>query len=224
MVRDAFPCGFNHLHYGITRDFESINPLQEVVPEPDGQDPVISELHVVKHGIEPLSEFGLVNNCPTVSGAVDVIVEVSDEDDAGSSEKAAGNLGIYDLKWRACAVGNPNCNWLDTHKYDAMPVAWNDPTDTTFKERFSLYEPFPTIKEEWSDVPEGWTGDPVDCDALPVPRTIMFVAKDGIATWSTQEKVNGAAKYKNGPYTLSVKALDYVGNEDIYETTVCVNN
>jgi hypothetical protein len=225
MVRAAFPCGYNHLHYGITKDSQWINPLEHVGPEPDGQYPVISELHFVKHGVEPLSEFGSVNNCPTVSGSVDVIVKVSDKDDAGSTEKAAGNLGIYDLRWRACAAGQSNCVWQDTHKYDAMPAAWGDPDDTTFKDRFTLDDPlFPTIMEEWSDEPEGWTGPPVDCEALPAPQTIMFVAKDGIATWKTQEKANGAAMYKNGPYTLSVKALDYAGNDYIYETTVCVKN
>jgi hypothetical protein len=223
MVRDAFPCGYNHLHYGIAKNLEARNPLEKVAPEPDDEEPVISNLHLVKPGSDPPSEFGKVNNCPTVSGAVDIIVEVSDKDAAGSSAPAAGSLGIYDLKWRACAIGIPECDWNDTHKYDDMPPGWTAVNDASIGDRFSLAEPFRTIREEWSDVPRTWTGPPIICDALPVPRTFMFVAKDG-AGWDTQELVNGSKKYRDGTYVLSVKAIDYGLQEDIHTMNVCVDN
>jgi hypothetical protein len=206
-------------------DSDAVNPLREIGPEPDGQKPFIAGVHLVKRGSSPPSVFDGVNSCPPVSntvdmagvsGTVDIVVEVSDMDDAGSPASAAGNLGIYDLKWRACATSDPDCDWNDTHTYDDMPANWSAYNDATIGQRFSLVEPFRTIREEWSDLPDTWIGPPVSCEALPVPRTFMFAAKDG-AGWNTK-------KYNNGSYELSVKALDYRQNEAIHKQTVCVNN
>ena len=46
----------------------------------------------------------------------------------------------------------------------------------------------------------------------------------GTPSWNTQEQVNGSPKYKDGDYVLSVKALDYANQADIYSVNVCVAN
>ena len=210
-VRDAFACGYNHLHYGVAElppgsgvnEYGTPkNPLEKIGLEPDPVPPEILEVHLARRGVAPSEppwvEFQSLSGCTFVKGRVNIIAKILDSDDAGSATDASQSVGIYDLKWRACAGGDTDCDWIDTHKYDAMPPEWMDPYDDSYGERFSFDSPWQTIREEWSDVPArlDWPSAGLSI----VPQTFMILTKgDG---WDT-------TKVMNGPYKLTVKAIDY---------------
>jgi hypothetical protein len=230
-IRDAFPCNYDHLHYRVAERTLGAggvkietprNPLEKIGFEPDFSPPVLSHVYLARHDRARWSEFTPGGACTDVSGQVDIIAKVSDRDDAGSTEPAASNVGIYDLKWRACTSGDPGCDWNDTHTYDGMPPSWMTDNDPSIEEHFSFDTPWQTTREEWSDL-SSWIGPPGSCPANP--HTFMILTKGGgAASWNTQEDVNGSPKYPDGNYVLSVRALDYAKQEDVYDVSVCVEN
>ena len=192
--------------------------------EPDPVRPDVPEMQLARRGSRPNEppwvEFPSLSGCTVVNGPVHIIAKVLDSDDAGSALDGAQSLGIDDLKWRACTSGNPDCEWIDTHKYDVMPQEWTNPLDDSYAERFSFNLPWPTIREEWSDVPPNWPGPLPGC---PIePQTYMILTKS--SGWDTAEIVNGDRRYPDGTYKFIVKAIDYVGNEGKRELDVCVRN
>ena len=120
-----------------------------------------SSIHLARHSLPRWSMFGTVGNRTVVSGGVDIVAAVTDRDDAGSAALAVRNVGLYDVKWRACAIANPNCGWNDTHRNDEMfsssfPRPWD--------ELFSFSDPWVTTEEEWSDL-KAWTWPEGNCPA-----------------------------------------------------------
>jgi hypothetical protein len=45
-----------------------------------------------------------------VNGNVDIVAHLLDIDDAGSIEPGASNVGVYKVRWRACAPGTAGCS------------------------------------------------------------------------------------------------------------------
>ena len=91
-IRKAFPCGYNHLHYGVTKIVggteKGINPLKKIFPKPDQISPEILSIHLARHSLTRWSTFGTVGNRTVVSGGVDIVAAVTDRDDAGSAALA----------------------------------------------------------------------------------------------------------------------------------------
>ena len=222
-VRNAFPCEYDHLHYGVSEIAggieKAINPLEKIEPKPDPLRPFIFDVFLARHGPPRWSTFDPVDNRTVVSGEVDIVAKVTDRDDAGSTAPAVRNVGLYDVKWRACPSANPNCGWNETHRYDEM---FSSPLSRPWEELFSFKFPGETVTEEWTDL-KAWTWPEGYCPADG--STYMVLRKvSGAPSWNTRDLVNGSPKYPDGEYVLSVKALDYAKQEDIYRMNVCVEN
>jgi hypothetical protein len=227
-IRHAFPCGYDHLHYGVARtDGTSetpINPLEKIRPKPDFISPDITAVHLARHALPRWQHFRKVGTRTVVNGTVDIVAAVTDRDDAGSAALAVRSLGTYDVLWRACPSANPNCDWNETHRYDHMPQP-----APGIRELFSFAcnqlnptDCWTTVAEEWTDL-TAWTWPEGYC---PVgPSTYMVLRKGaGLPSWDTQEILNGSSKYPDGKYVLNVKALDYAALSDTYSVDVCVEN
>ena len=231
-VENAFPGNCDHLHLDMVEvekdnggnylDKHSVNPLVKIGPEPDFIPPDVVDVFLARHLRLPNGNWNVFTpgvNSTEVSGTVDIIAKVTDSDDAGSAEPAAGHVGVYDVKWRACPIANPDCDWNDTYRFDVMTAEFGENIDTFIRQHFSFAPNWVTTLEDWS------SGSSVDCP-VTVPNTFIVVAKDGgVASWDTTEPIGGnAKKYPDGQYLLSVKALDYGAKEDIETVSVCVKN
>ena len=76
-----------------------------------------------------------------MKGNVDIIAQLRDQDDAGVSPTVvgAGNVGVYDLRWRICSRSAPTCgNWNDTHRFQDMPTAWALGGNLATRSQFSV--------------------------------------------------------------------------------------
>jgi hypothetical protein len=222
-VRNAFACNYDHLHYQIDEKLESgkyitRNPLVEIIPNPDEYEPEV-KIHLAKRVADgdvvtrTKIELEAAPACTIVTGDLDIIAEVHDRDDAGSTDSGAGNVGLYDLKWRACPVGSPDCDWNMTHTYDSMPPEWQNSG--------SVKNPAPTrfsFEAPWATKPEPWLM-PKAGEQCPLPsedRTFVIVTSfESPGPWHT-------AGADEGEYVLSVKASDLADNTTTSSINVCI--
>jgi hypothetical protein len=221
-VRNAFVCDYDHLHYQIDEKltsgkFLTRNPLLGIEPNPDEYEPEV-KIHLAKRVVNgdvvtrTKIELEAAPACTIVTGDVDIIAEVHDRDDARSAIAGAGNVGLYDLKWRACLVGSPDCDWNMTHTYDSMPPEWQNSG--------SVKNPAPTrfsFESPWETKPEPWLR-PEAGEQCPFPsddRTFVILTSfESPGPWHTAEA--------EGKYVLSVKASDLAANETISSIKVCI--
>jgi hypothetical protein len=225
-IHNAFPLDYDHLHYGVTHstyDSNGVrtsstpkNPLRLISPNPDLNPPVISKVYLVDYSLPRWNEFpsGTSDDCTSVatvvSGKVDIVVEVTDRDDAASPLSAASHVGVYDLQWRACPSTNPTCAWSNTHAYETMPNEWSGDNNPTLGQRFSWDDPCETKSEDWINDASGGAGDK--------PRSCMIIRNSGGgASWNTSSLMDGS-------YVLSVKAFDIANPAAINTSHVCVEN
>lgn len=214
LLSNLFPCGFNHVHYEIQRinpdnTKTPLNPLRTVRPDPDDDDPKVVNIFLAKHGEPGWSEIALnadtdANACTTVSGQVDIVVEVSDRDDASSSLLGVANVGLHRLRWQACK--SIFCRWKDTHIFDEMPAKWTIQGNDATADHFSVDDP--------------WRSTSSYCEGESGNRTFMVASSfvDG-GSWNTAD-----GDYSNGKYTLRVEARDFGKNKGKKEIKVCVQN
>jgi len=222
-VRNAFACDFDHLHYQLDEKlpsgkFITRNPLIGIEPEPDAFSPEL-EIHLAKRvtagEIVSRSEIKIEDPqmCTAVSGDVEVIAEVHDRDDANSTLAGAGNVGLYDLKWRACTVESPDCEWNNTHTYDWMPPAWEDSINVNnpAPKRFSFETPWETKPEPWLEPKKN-----EQCPLTSQDRTFVILTSFDPGPWKTA----GA----HGEYIVSVKASDLADNVTTRSVKVCIED
>jgi hypothetical protein len=220
-IEQAFDGEDNHLHFHVEAPNQVaskrwFNPLREITPNLDQNAPHIADIHLGRHdGNDQWEVFAPGSTsvpCTKVEGEVDIIVEVSDRDDAGSANAAASNVGVYGLAWLACPAGVQNCQWKNGPVYEDMHEDWTDPRTTG--KRVSLKLPFKTRPEPWST-----KDDAGDCEALSGDtRTYLIAAENSdAASWST-------SSVPDGIYTLTVRASDYSGLTGEKAIQVCVEN
>lgn len=212
-------CEFHHLHYDIwnydammnVKDL--LNPLADITPNPDPLAPEIVAIQLAKDNNDPWTTpwdpfLGTPGACTVVDGNVDVVTEIRDRDDAGSTLTGAATAGLYDLQWRACSSETPDCDWISTRPLDTMPSTWGQSDLSISKAQFS------TAVEWVSDsdyccinkhylVPTNWI------DASPIPTTA--------GSWATN-------LVSNGSYAVSIKATDFAGNVSVQNIHACVQN
>lgn len=201
-------CDFHHLHYDLQNATSFLSPLATITPNPDLMPTEISSVGLGQPGTSPWAQFtpAAPGACTVVSGDVDVVPQLRDRDDAGSTLTGAATLGTYDLRWRACPDGTPNCTWLTTHRFDDMPLAWGSAANIGSAAQFSTASP--------------WISDSNYCAATwlyPVPTHWAAGAPSALTHWAT-------AGLPNGSYSVSVEATDFAGNVSVRNVHACVQN
>jgi hypothetical protein len=216
----SWGCGYDHLHYerevlGLKK---YLNPLADIVPNPDSIPPQTEEIHFAKRGLPRWSEFVPPSAtppdppaCTVVNGNVDIIAKLVDRDDAAEPATAldAGNVGVYNLRWRVCPESNPNCAaWNDTHVFAEMPTSWaNAPTPPN--------PPNPDTHRQFSTGPK-WVTTANECSTT-IDDTFRIATDKMQSAWDTTSQPDGS-------YTVSIEATDIVGNTTTTTALACVQN
>jgi hypothetical protein len=203
-------CGFSHLHYEISEPrIRYINPLTKIAPNPDDVAPRIDKIFFADRLKPRWSQLPPVDAegpaCTVVKGKVEIIAKQEDRDDAGEPATVtnAGNVGVYDLRWRACPKNLPNCTtWNDTHRFDQMPVAWHDTENPNTLAQFSTSGDWITTANECSG---------------KVDDTFRVATGLAPSAWDTNASPDGS-------YTVSLEARDVAGNVSISTALACVQN
>ena len=211
-LSNLFPCDFDHVHYAVERvkndsSITLLNPLLEIKPAPDSTLPEIAEIHLAQHNGNSRTEIPKNPDpakCTEVQGKVDIIAEVMDRDDAGSTLMGADNVGLHSLRWRACKTAS--CNWKSIQVFDEMEAELAIPNNTETLAHFSTKDP--------------WKSTFNFCDGRPGNRT--FMVPSSLAAGDTWNTNNG--EFPNDEYEVTVQARDIAGNKAAKSIKVCVEN
>ena len=206
-------CDYHHLHYEReVSTLKYLNPLADIVPNPDSFAPQIEEIHFANRDPPRWSEFvppsttaGDPPACTVVKGNVDIVAKLVDRDDAGAPTTMldAGNVGLYNLRWRVCPESTPNCAaWNDTHRFDEMLPSWVDPANDDTRRQFSSTP--------------NWVTTANECSAA-VDDAYRIATDKVLAPWNTVAQ-------PDGNYTVSIEATDIAGNQTTRNALACVQN
>lgn len=206
-MAQVFPwsCSYAHLHYQQVRNLTTyLNPLSGIAPDPDNFAPQIHGIGFADRNSVRWREFSPPSGpaCTVVSGQVDIIAQLQDQDDAGAAATVNGarNVGVYDLQWRVCPQGNTNCvAWNAAHHFSEMPAGWSNPADAAGRTHFSQTP--------------NWVSTYDEC-GLEADRTFSVVTPSG---WNT-------TAIPDGSYSVSVQASDIAGNLSMRSARACVQN
>lgn len=201
-------CDYHHLHYDLESGTNYLDPLADITPNPDPDTPEIDAIEFAQDNSNPWIQLNPASpgGCTVVSGQVDIIVKLRDQDNAGSTLAGANTLWVHNLRWRACPETNPNCTWQDTHAFNNMPTAWGTQGNASSAAYFSNRTP--------------WDSDSNYCATTWIYGVVTnFVggAPNANGNWDTTTVADGS-------YTISVEATDFAGNVTTYSTRVCVQN
>jgi hypothetical protein len=214
-------CDYSHLHYEL-QDFQGnfsgsavryLNPLTDMQPNADAFPPQVEEIHFADRQPPRWSEFAPPSvttlipppTCAVVKGEVDIVAKLVDRDEtsASTTNLNAGNVGVYDLRWRVCPKSTPACTaWNDTHKFDDMPLTWIDGGNADTFRQFSATPFMVTTADQCSPT---------------VNDTYRIATDKTAAAWITSAQPDGS-------YSVSIEATDKVGNKTTRTALACVQN
>jgi len=200
-----YVCDYHHLHYDILKNDRFVNPLAGITPHDDGEPAEIAGIFFARSGSDPWEEIRDRNleGCLAVSGEVEIIAQVRDRDSAGSNQ----TLWVRNILWRACPESDPDCAWTNTYSFDEIPIEWNTTGNNRYTSAyFSVRDPWVSIDDYCQ---QAWF--------YAVVTNFVGGRPDGDGSWNTRTIFDGG-------YLLSLKAIDFGGNETTYTTKVCVNN
>ena len=212
------PAAYNHLHYDIRAGNVYLNPLLDIGQEadPDLLAPKVFEIGLARKrnrsGVwEPFQLTA--QSCVGVKGQVEIVARVGDRDDAGSTFPGASNVGIYNLRWRACPENSPDCDaWSVPHSYSEMPIEWEQQTgNIATKSKFSMSGNWTSTFDECAISPANST--------MSTDDTFVIATGSPSAPWNT---TNG--NFPMGKYIVTVEAKDTAGNVGEGTVTACVRN
>jgi len=201
-------CDYHHLHYDLTRGAEYLSPLADITPHHDAESSQIAALYFVRDNSDPWVEFRTLDpgGCVLVTGAVDILAQIRDRDNAGSSLTGAQTVWVRTIRWRACPESSPDCPWHDTYGFDSMPTAWGSAGNAFSSAYFSTRTP--------------WNSDSNYCAATWLYAVVTnFVGgmPDAAGNWDT-------TVIPDSTYTVSIEATDFAGNVRVATTRACVQN
>lgn len=210
-------CSYDHLHYDVIAGGNRyLNPLTDITPNPDGFAPQVLDVRFADHDLNRWFEFvpPLGPACTVVNGEVDIVAQLLDRDDAGSTLIGAGNVGVHNLRWRVCPTSAFPCDaWNDTHQFKEMPTAWGSPGNPDTRAQFST-------SPDWVSTYKINTVDelfaPNVCPAT-ADDTFMVPTSNVTSGWNT-------VGIPNGNYSVSVEASDIAGNVGTRTVHACVQN
>jgi hypothetical protein len=203
-------CNFHHLHYDLTSGSNRLNPLADITPNPDPDLPQVEAIGFAQNNSNPWVQFNPVSagGCTVVSSATDIIAQIRDRDDAGSTLNGAATQWVHNVRWRACPDSAPACGWQTTHAFDNMPTAWGVSGNASSSAYFSNRTP--------------WDSSSNYCAATwlyGVVTNFSGGTPNVAGAWDTS-----AATVPDGSYSISVEATDFAGNVRVLNTRACVQN
>ena len=204
-------CKFHHLHYELESNGKYLNPFAGMTPHQDKAPPQIDQVLFTEDNSDAELKENPQGTCTVVFGKVDIIVQYRDRDDAGSTLTGVSTLGVYNLLWRACPDSNPDCPWVNTRAFDGMPTAWGP----NGNDRATATTAFHSVNSPWISNP-----DPSHCNAdwlYAIVTNFVNGIPDQGGAWDT-------TSVPNGTYTVSVKGIDFAGNEQTSSKKACVQN
>lgn len=211
LIARAAPWGscvtYSHVHYDLQDSSKYLDPLVNMVPNPDDFPPEILDIRFADRDPPRWNEFVPVaeNACAVVNGNVDVIARLHDQDDAGTSPAVVGtgNVGVYDLRWRVCAKGAPTCSaWNNTHRFKEMPKTWDRAGNSATPLQFSS-------TPNWVSTADACSNE--------VDKNFSVVTGLAPSGWNTSTTPDGS-------YSVSVEATDFAGNITTRTAHACVQN
>lgn len=201
-------CDFHHVHYELQDGNTYINPLAEITPNPDEDPPEVEEIFFAKDNSDPWDQLNPVaaGSCAVVTSPADILVQFRDRDEAGASLGDIGEIGVYNMRWRACPDTNANCAWQNTRPFDTMPMAWYSATSAAVAAMFSKRTP--------------WISNTSYCDAgwdYAIVTNYVGGMPDVAGKWDTTAITDGS-------YSVSAEVTDFAGNVTIINRRACVQN
>jgi hypothetical protein len=201
-------CDYHHLHYDLKRGVEYLSPLADITPHIDTEPSQVAGIFFVRDNSDPWVEFRAPEpgGCIMVSGGVDILAQVRDRDNAGSSLTGAQTLWVRTIRWRACPESSPDCPWQETYVFDAMPTAWGEAGNASSSAYFSTRTP--------------WNSDSNYCAATwlyAVVTNFVGGVPDAAGSWDT-------TLIPDGPYAVVAEATDFAGNVRVATARACVQN
>ena len=212
---NPWTCDYKHLHYDVFEpdsagSFQYLNPLSAIAIDSrrDVQAPeFVFGIKLAKRNSSGWTAFSSAGDaCTVVKDKVDIVVQLRDRDDAGSNLPGAQNVGIYNLRWRACPESTPDCAWNDTQRYDAMPIGWEIHDNDDTKAQFSTTSP--------------WVSNHDQCPTTENKTFMVATSIPAAGSWDTKKD----GRYPNGRYLVSVQASDIAGNVSVKIIQACVAN
>jgi hypothetical protein len=208
-------CEFHHLHYELQEGNNYLNPLAGLTPHRDTTLPEIGGIFVAEDNSISWIQFqeDPQRACTIVHGKADIIFKYRDRDNTGSTLRGTATLGVYNLRWRACPDSKPDCPWLNTRAFDNMDISWGPGGNKAVLKATSLYsirQPFLSDLDPFHCNPDTWL--------YAIVTNFSQGEPDPVGNWDTTTVCDGN-------YTVSVKAIDFAGNETTpYSIKVCVQN
>lgn len=201
-------CDFHHLHYELDDGTNYLNPLADITPNPDSAPPHIENIHFAQDNSDPWVSFNPVGGsaCTVVSGAVDILVEGGDRDEAGEALGGPGHLWVYNVRWRACPDTDPDCAWQNTRPFDSIPHGWYSAWNAATLTQFSTRAPY-ISNTSYCDA--GWDYN--------IVTNYVAGNVDATGNWNT-------AAIADGSYSVSVEMEDFAGNITTDNRRACVQN
>ena len=201
-------CNFHHLHYELDDGTNYLNPLADITPNPDTDPPHIEDIHFAVNNSDPWVAFnaGTGDSCAVVSGAVDILAEGGDRDEAGMALGGLGHLWLYNVRWRACPDTTPNCPWVNTRAFDTIPYSWYTSGNVASKTQFSTRAP--------------WISNTSYCNAgwdYNIVTNYVAGSVNASGYWDTTAIADGS-------YSVSIEMEDFAGNKTIKNRRACVQN
>ncbi|MGZ5441894.1 MAG: hypothetical protein ACXW5U_02345 [Thermoanaerobaculia bacterium] len=200
-------CDYHHHHYEIQDGTDLISPYFDIAGDPDSYVPTIGTIGFAQNNSSPWVVMNAAGpgGCTVVNGAVDIIADIEDRNDAGSVAPGAANNWVRNIRWRACSDATPDCPWVDTHLYDGMPLSWWSPGVGAIV--FSTMAPWVSSSDYCADGPQYGV----------VTNFGAGGAASAAGAWST-------AALTDGTYNVSVEATDFAGNMRRKSVRACVQN
>ena len=201
-------CSFHHTHYELVDGTNYVNPLADITPKPDTASPQISGIFFAQDNSDPWVPFNPVagSSCYVVSGLADIIVQARDRDEAGATLGGAGEIWVYNARWRACPDSNPNCAWQNTRAFDTMPSSWYGYNTAAGIAQFSTRAPWISNSDYCS---AGWDYSIITNYVGGMPNVA--------GAWDTTAIADGS-------YSVSAELTDFTGNVTVVNRRACIQN
>lgn len=209
-----FDQAFHHLHYQVSSDSELLDGFSRMRPKiADSSVPIVSDIVVAREGSAPSPRWTPLltqgtwadgnTQCTLISGEFDIVAEISDFDDW-----AKALIGVYRVQFDVCPASELGC--LDpqaggSQSFSSMPMGWwaknNAETKAQFSSEPNMISTTSFFSKKIYYVPTNWSAN----------------GPDSAGAWHS-------ALLPNGDYRLTVRAVDFAGNEGFGYVNLCVDN
>jgi hypothetical protein len=201
-------CDFHHLHYDLASGGNYLDPLADITPNPDPDRPEFLAIGFAQNNTNPWVQLNPIapGACTVVSGQTDIIAQLRDRDDAGSTLTGTDTLWLHNVRWRACPDTSPSCPWQDTHEFNDMPTSWGVNGNAASSAQFSNRTPWESSSDYCATT---WLYGIVTNYVGGTPNVAGSLDTTALT---------------DGSYSVSVEATDFAGNVRVYNTRACVRN